>query len=280
MLSPIPMPFDERVSFSSRPIASELPPAFSAPVGHRAILAEVRASQPLRPLKLNFLRHPHDPVATRPSSKAPVKAIAIPDKDKAGTMSRGYVAGRSAHITTFAWLSSVKVGNKRDDSSGPASGGESGTASRFNSRSRPPSIIDPSMSMSVLDARSGSRDRDDGSRETDSNQSLQDECILFCTVLVISCLPSYQDYFCSQRAHCRESQTRESKSLADGGQAFLPICSRRTSQRREYVHSDFMDRGVATEHLSSFVYLSPSLATIPKLLTPEGRLWWISKGIH
>lgn len=169
------MPYDERVSFSNPPIASDLPPALSAPVGHRAILAEVRASQPLRPQKLNALRHSQEAVATRPSSKAPGKTIAIPDK--AGTMSRGYVGGRSAQITTYAWLSSVKVGSKREDSSGPASGGESGNASRLNSRSRPPSIMDPSMSFYSLDGRSGSRDRDDGSRETESNQSLQDESV-------------------------------------------------------------------------------------------------------
>ncbi|KAJ3559944.1 hypothetical protein NM688_g25 [Phlebia brevispora] len=166
---------DKRLSFRNPPIASDLPPALSAPVGHRAILAEVRASQPLRPPKLSALRHSQETAPTRASSKAPGKAIVIPEKERAGTMSRGYVAGRSANITTFAWISSVKVGGKRDDSSGPTSGGESGGPSRISSRSRPPSVMDPSMSMSNLEVRSGSRDRDADSRETESNQSLQEE---------------------------------------------------------------------------------------------------------
>ncbi len=177
MLSP---PLDERVSFSNPPIGTNLPPALSAPVGHRSILAEVRASQPLRPLKFNALRLSQEIVPTRSSSKVAAKKGRMPEDrevDKHGTMSRGYVGGRSAHITTFAWLSSVKVGNRRDGSSGPASGGDSGNVSRIGSRSRPPSVMmDPSMSMSLLDVRSGSRDRgDDDSRESEANQSLQEE---------------------------------------------------------------------------------------------------------
>lgn len=173
--------FDERISFSNPPPGSEPPPALSAPIGYRSILAEVRATQPLRTAKLNALRSSMDAASTRSSSATARKlgkTTQVPLKEKAETMSRGYVGGRSAQITTFAWLSSVKVGHKRDASSGPPSGADSGNASRLNSRSRPPSIADPSMSRLDLRSKSGSRDRgEDERRDVDTNQSLQEEYV-------------------------------------------------------------------------------------------------------
>ena len=106
------------------------------------------------------------------------------ERPVAGKMGRGYVGGRSAQITTLAWLSSVKVGHRRDDSSGPASGGESGTTSRRPSRSRPPSISDPTTSALASEGGSESRerererDRGEDERDVDPNQSLQEESVL------------------------------------------------------------------------------------------------------
>lgn len=177
--SSIPGYFDDRVSFSNPPAGSEPPPALSAPIGHRSILAEVRATQPPRPSKVNVLRQSQDTIARRSSSAAArkiAKTVQQPLKERSETMSRGYVGGRSAQITTFAWLSSVKVGHKRDTSSGPPSGADSGHASRLNSRSRPPSVVDPAMSYLDYRAKSNSRDRgDEDRREVDANQSLQEE---------------------------------------------------------------------------------------------------------
>lgn len=162
-----------------------MPPALSAPVGHRSILAEVRASQPPRAPKTNLFRHLHEPSHARTLSDVAGKITSIPEvpsRERGATMSRGYVGGRSAQITTFAWLSSVKVGqpSTRDSSSGPTSGGESAAQSRFNSRSRPPSVVDPSLSFLEARAKSGSRDREKGEeerRENDANHSLQDEYV-------------------------------------------------------------------------------------------------------
>jgi WD repeat-containing protein 59 len=171
--------FDDRVSFSNPPLGSDPPPALSAPIGYRSILAEVRASQPPRPSKVNVLRQSQETTARRSTSAAARKLGKVPElplKEKAETMSRGYVGGRSAHITTFAWLSSVKVGHKRDNSSGPPSGADSGNASRLNSRSRPPSIADPSMSYLDYRNKSDSRDRgEEERRDGDANQTLQEE---------------------------------------------------------------------------------------------------------
>lgn len=171
------------MSFSNAPRGTEQLPALSAPVGLRSILAEVRASQPTRPAKTTIARNSQEVVSTRSSSQAVAKngppSNAASQDERGSTMSRGYVGGRSAHITTFAWLSSVKVGNKRDGSDGPPSGGESVPVSRYASRSRPPSVIDPSMSVFDVRGRSGksgSRDRnDDEHREGDTNQTLKEE---------------------------------------------------------------------------------------------------------
>lgn len=167
--------FDERVSFSNPPVGTDPPPALSAPVGYRSILAEVRATHPSRPPKPTALRNSKDGVPARSSSAAAqklAKTPEVPPKERTETMGRGYVGGRSADITAFAWLSSVKVGPKRDASSG----GDSGTQSRINSRSRPPSIADHSMSYLDFKTKSGSRDRgDEERRDVDANQSLQEE---------------------------------------------------------------------------------------------------------
>lgn len=194
----VPSYFDDRVSFSNPPAGSEPPPALSAPIGHRSILAEVRATQPPRPSKVNALRQSQDTIARRSASVTARKMDKVteqPLKEKSETMSRGYVGGRSAQITTFAWLSSVKVGHKRDTSSGPPSGAESGHTSRLNSRSRPPSVVDPSMPYLDYRAKSTSRDRGDGERrEIDANQSLQEELVSFSLLAYALTDDCSQDY--------------------------------------------------------------------------------------
>ncbi|KAH8096852.1 hypothetical protein BXZ70DRAFT_944805 [Cristinia sonorae] len=175
-----PMQSDSIISFSNPPLGSDLPPALSAPVGLRGILAEVRASQISRPPVIRPSIPSHEVQSSVHDNEAPVpgQSTTSSGHDKGVAPGRGYVGGRSAQITTFAWLSSVKVG-KREDSSGPGSGGESATASRMQSRSRPPSIsVDPAFAgvvdfrRTVLDGRERA---EDDHRDVDSNQSLQEE---------------------------------------------------------------------------------------------------------
>ncbi|KAH9947305.1 hypothetical protein B0H21DRAFT_739747 [Amylocystis lapponica] len=173
-----------KVSFSSPPVGTDLPPALSAPVGHRAILAEVRAPVPPRPSRTNAVPHPTRP-ASPLFSEEPDRSLSIPRSkpvpiaQERGTMTRGYLGGRSAQITTFAWLSSVKVGGKREGSSGPGSGADSGNVSRINSRSRPTSTpVDRSLSQTfaAIEKHGNSKEKfDDDYREGDAGQSLQDE---------------------------------------------------------------------------------------------------------
>ncbi|KAF8885596.1 hypothetical protein BD779DRAFT_1532626, partial [Infundibulicybe gibba] len=135
------------ISFRNPPEGTEYPPALSAPIGHRSILAEVRA--PLPPRQSNMVLQPHQGSAARASSVARMDA--------------------------FTWLSNVKVGGRRGSSSGPGSGANSADASRLSSRSRPPSAPDPAGEAGRR-RRSDSRSRGlEDRREGETNQSLQDE---------------------------------------------------------------------------------------------------------
>ncbi|THH17187.1 hypothetical protein EUX98_g9174 [Antrodiella citrinella] len=167
------------ISFSNPPLGSDLPPALSAPVGLRGILAEVRASQMSRPPMPRPTKQPQEilPSEGDNENSAPGQSGTTSSGQGKGAPSRGYVGGRSAQITTFAWLSSVKVG-KREDSSGPGSGGESTTVSRMHSRSRPPSLSVDHLPAGILELRKGveARERtEDDHKDGDGNQSLQDE---------------------------------------------------------------------------------------------------------
>ncbi|OSX59309.1 hypothetical protein POSPLADRAFT_1048645 [Postia placenta MAD-698-R-SB12] len=173
-----------KVSFSNPPVGTDLPPALSAPIGYRGILAEVRAPFPPRPAaRLSTGRQ--DRNITRPQSqdldkdKSVAQSKPIPiTQEKGRTMTRGLLGGRSAQINTSAWLSSVKFGTKRDGSSGPGSGAESGEVSRFSSLSRPPSQPDSSGSRIVINVQKDSpvgAKGEDGNREGEVGQSLQEE---------------------------------------------------------------------------------------------------------
>ncbi|OBZ77972.1 putative RWD, RING finger and WD repeat-containing protein C11E3.05 [Grifola frondosa] len=169
---------EPKASFSTPPLGSEFPPALSAPVGHRSILAEVRAPPPSM---YNTRRGavPDSEVTEKQTTGSASKPIPFRIRASIGDAAMtSRTLKRSTQITTLDWISSVKVGMKREGSSGPASGGESGNASRFNSRSRPPSVKDRSASQALSTTARGNNSRDrveDGPREDDSGQILQDE---------------------------------------------------------------------------------------------------------
>lgn len=155
----------------------------SAPVGHRGILAEVRA--PVPPLILNPVLHPHQNSASRARSPegsvAPprnVKSIAIPTSARqGGTMSRGNVGGRSAKIEMITWMKNVREVPK-DGSSGPGSGADSANGSQVSSRSREGSGGERRRDeSSVRGRRSDSRTRGSEEPKERDAQSLQAEYV-------------------------------------------------------------------------------------------------------
>ncbi|OCH85322.1 hypothetical protein OBBRIDRAFT_828983 [Obba rivulosa] len=165
-------------SFSHPPIGMDLPPALSAPVGNRAILAEVRAPFPMRPPRTNVslfaqLHGKRDASEGRSTPQSPLGSNPIPiTQRKGGTMTRGFGGGRSAQITTLAWLSSVKVGGKRESSSNRGSVGDNA------SRSRAPSVTGRPipLAQSVLDLNGDHRTAmNEGLPGDDNSQTLQDE---------------------------------------------------------------------------------------------------------
>lgn len=168
--------------------------AFSAPFLNRSILAEVRAPLPPRrvphamqsgpsfghfsPLTSDSEQTDITPTLTSSKVISISSAVAAISRQTGSTMSKGGTGSRSgAKVDQLAWLASVKVGSKRGSSSGAGSGNGSGTPSRLSSGSRPSS--GPERSQSELGARqrSGSLSRiaEDKGKETENNQSLQDE---------------------------------------------------------------------------------------------------------
>ena len=192
---------DRNISFRNPPEAPGYPPALSAPIGHRSILAEVRAPLPPRPQ--NHILQPHQGSATRASfhENAPLHPkhttsqsthlsssgpIVFPSIRRE-TMSRGNVVGRSvARMDAFTWLSNVKVGERRGSS---GSGPDSASASRPTSG--------PERQRSDAGRRSDSRSRvTDERREGEGNQSLQDECVYFLLYFGFMLIDGWKDYFC------------------------------------------------------------------------------------
>lgn len=170
---------DNRFSFRTPPETSHSRPALSAPVGQRGILAEVRAmhfaGRPPNPVLLplrgarDASQQIHQLPELEPEQTPTVTAISVPLR-QGGTMTRG---NRSARMDALTWLSSFRVGERaRDGSSGTGSGGESGSASRIGSRSRPPSRDANSATLPTFRKRSDSRGHWDDDCE---GQSLQEE---------------------------------------------------------------------------------------------------------
>lgn len=157
---------DERRTFSFRnpPQASKNSPLLSAPIGHRSILAEVRAGAPPREkLVASSTPTPH---SRSRASKHPVTA-------SYNKMTRGNTGSKfvNTRVDALTWLSSVKVEKRRGSSSGPGSGRNSAEVSRMGSRSRGDSGLGDTAG-SDSKKRSESRNRLLGE---EANQSLQDE---------------------------------------------------------------------------------------------------------
>ncbi|KAF5339452.1 hypothetical protein D9611_009784 [Ephemerocybe angulata] len=179
------------ISYRNPPLVQQFLPILSAPIGNRSILAEVRAGAP--PRSSNLITQPHLGSSARATpaegtsqltpTLADTQPIAITGppaitRNRGGTMSRGPVTGKSvAHMDAFAWLSNVKVGNKRGGSSGGGSAEpESSSSSRLNSASRAPSRTrDESESVSRQRSASRSRGGEERRDGPDNSQSLQDE---------------------------------------------------------------------------------------------------------
>ena len=172
-------------TFRNPPEGQESFPIFSAPIGPRAILAEVRAPPPPRTmLASTYGLGPTLPAAdednadsTPTLTSAALKPIATPAKKSiGGTMSKGGVGLSIAQVDQLAWLASVKVGSKRGSHSSET---DSRVRSRTNPQSRPPSGLERSGSSIGARQRSGSLSRavGDERRDGDEGQSLHDEFV-------------------------------------------------------------------------------------------------------
>ncbi|KAL0575974.1 hypothetical protein V5O48_006008 [Marasmius crinis-equi] len=205
------------VSFRNPPERSDSTPLLSAPIGNRSILAEVRAGMP--PRQRNTLPIPpnaadrnsfdgrlgpsadrHHAGAAVSSSVDTIHPPGIPASYiqgtglhmaalvGGGTMSRGAAGGnkKRANVDPLSWLSSVKVGDgRRESSSGPGSR-DSNEASRLRSSSRGPGYdTDAQPAAGTKRKRSESRNRS-AVEEKDPGQSLQDEITSVLTKLAAS----------------------------------------------------------------------------------------------
>ncbi|KAG6844879.1 hypothetical protein H0H87_002824 [Tephrocybe sp. NHM501043] len=152
------------ISYRNPPEGMEHLPQLSAPVGHRSILAEVRAPLPPRP---------------KPAVSA---------RNQGGTMSRGGPNNNSTKMDAITWLSNVKVGERRSSSDGGA--GESMEGSRLGEKffehlanaSTDGLVIghmDPELDSYDRERekrkRSESRARGEGEASQSQTQTLQDE---------------------------------------------------------------------------------------------------------
>lgn len=175
-------------TFRNPPEGQQYCPALSAPIGPRAILAEVRAPQPPKAVLTSSyglgptFKPPQTDEdnrnATPTLASATIKPIARPaGKSIGGTMSKGGTGLKStAQVDQLDWLASVRVGSKRGSNS---SGTGSGVPSRINSQSRAPSGPDLANGGIGVRQRSGSLSRVSGEekKDGDGGQSLQDELV-------------------------------------------------------------------------------------------------------
>jgi hypothetical protein len=89
-------------------------------------------------------------------------------------MSRGNIGGKSAKIELITWIENVKE-VRREGSSGPGSGADSGHGSNLSSRSRNGSRGDKIPESGGKRRRSDSRSRGGDEQKDRDNQSLQAE---------------------------------------------------------------------------------------------------------
>ena len=195
-------------TFRNPPEGQEPFPIFSAPVGPRAILAEVRAPPPPRTmLASTYGLDPTLPAteddnadSTPTLTSAALKPIAMPGKKSiGGTMSKGGVGLSIAQVDQLAWLASVKFGSKRGSHSSETG---SRVRSRTNPQSRPSSGLERSGSSIGARQRSGSLSRlvGDERRDGDEGQSLQDEFVSKLPFFIVFYANTSQNYNCFDKA--------------------------------------------------------------------------------
>jgi hypothetical protein len=206
-------------AFRNPPEDQESLPIFSAPVGPRAILAEVRAPPPPRTmLASTYGLGPNAPAtdednadATPTLTSAALKPIATPSKKSiGGTMSKGGVG--IAEVDQLAWLASVKVGSKRESHSSETN---SRVRSRTNAQSRPPSGLERSGSSIGVRQRSGSLSRIVGDERRDGDE-LQDEFVYKLPFSFDFYANVSQDYNCFDKAVSIQDYTRKSRAFDIG----------------------------------------------------------------
>jgi hypothetical protein len=90
-------------------------------------------------------------------------------------MSRGNVGGKSAKIEMITWMKNVKEVSRKEESSGPGSGADSGSGSRLSSRSREGSEGSGVSEFGGKRRKSDSRNRGGDDQKERDNQSLQAE---------------------------------------------------------------------------------------------------------
>ena len=200
-------------TFRNPPEGQESFPIFSAPVGPRAILAEVRAPPPPRTMLASTGLVPTLPAAdednvdsTPTLTSAALKPIAKPTKKSiGGTMSKGGTGLSIAQVDQLAWLASVKVGSKRGSHSSETN---SRVRSRTNIQSMPPGLERSSSSIGVRQ-RSGSLIRavGDERRDGDEGQTLQDEFVSKLLFSLVFTLMFPQDYNCFDKAVSMQDHT-------------------------------------------------------------------------
>ena len=165
-------------------------PPLSAPFGY--ILSEVRAPPPSRRPQVIYPLPNGNHGGTKGRSFSRVRPQpAAMGATRGNTMSRG---GRSARMDPLTWWSSVKVRDKREGSSEPGSGIESGNGSRAHSTSRRNSRSSHRERGGFFGRRNEAfaAESEDEPRENEFGQSLQDELVPF-----VPCCPganSAQDY--------------------------------------------------------------------------------------
>ncbi|KNZ79021.1 hypothetical protein J132_06861 [Termitomyces sp. J132] len=140
------------ISYRNPPEGTEYLPMLSAPVGHRSILAEVRAPLPPRPV-------PHAGA-----------------RSQGGTMSRGGPNNNSTRnpMDAITWLSVVKVGKRRGSSEGGPE--DSGERSRVRERPLEGQVVgDDERETEKKRKRSESGTRGEGEVIQSQTQSLQEE---------------------------------------------------------------------------------------------------------
>lgn len=170
---------DHDQSFRVPPEGNIFPPTISAPVGHRGILAEVRAPPP--PKILNHILDPHQGSSAReryhqgPAISPSIGTAAVAPSAR---MSRGNVGGKSTKIEMITWMKNVKEVSRREGSSGPGSGADSGNGSALSSRSRDGSGGDRVGEFGGKRRRSDSRTRGGDEQKERDNQTLQAERVI------------------------------------------------------------------------------------------------------